>query len=308
MDYYDLCIAWNWEYDADFVGVLEAACAEHGVSLLQITPPSLSASCASLRDGQLAFGTLLDRATDADAQFLPIVQWAQRRGSDNINLHHKARRARDKALMHRDFAAAGLSVPHTVILPAFSQHPSIPPPDLSQLGPLFSIKPACRGGGKGVVNAASSLEEVDAARQQYPDDHYLLQAHVEPVDLELGRAWFRLIYCLGKVHPCWWDVETHIYQVLQRSEQMEHIFDTLCALAARIAALCGLGLFSTEVALTDGDDFVVVDYVNDPLDLRLQSKAVDGVPDTVVRAIADRVAQLAVHGQRDAPARPSGTL
>jgi glutathione synthase/RimK-type ligase-like ATP-grasp enzyme len=297
VDYYDLCIAWNWEYDTDFVRVLETACTEHSVSLLQITPFSLFASCASLRDGQLAFGTLLDRATDADAQFLPIVQWAQRRGSVNINLHHKARRARDKALMHRDFVAAGLSVPRTVILPPFSQQPNMPAPDLSQLGPLFSIKPACRGGGKGVVNAASSLEEVYAARQQYPDDHYLLQAHVEPMHLEPGKAWFRLIYCLGQVHPCWWDVETHIYEILQRSEQMEHVFDTLSALAAQIAALCGLGLFSTEVALTDGGDYVIVDYVNDPLDLRLQSKAVDGVPDTVVRAVADQVALLAARGR-----------
>ena len=297
MTYYDLCVAWNWEYDADFVGLLETACAEHDVSLLQITPPSLVASCTALRDGQLAFGTLLDRASDADPQFLPLVQWAQRSGSTNINLHHKARRARDKAIMHLDFVAAGLSVPDTVILPPFNQQPSIPPPDLSQLGPLFSIKPACRGGGQGVVNAAASLDEIHAARQQYPDDRYLLQAHVEPIHLELGKAWFRLIYCLGQVYPCWWDVETHIYEPLYRSEQMEHIFATLWALATQIAALCGLGLFSTEVALTDGGDFVIVDYVNDPLDLRLQSKGVDGVPDTVVRAIADQVSLLAARGR-----------
>jgi hypothetical protein len=294
---YDLCVAWNWEYDADFVVLLDSACMKHDVSLLQITPPSLAASCAALRDGQLAFGTLLDRASDADAQFVPLVQWAQRNGAVNINLHTKARRARDKAIMHRDFVAAGLSVPQTVILPPFSQQPSIPAPDLRPLGPLFSIKPACRGGGKGVVNAASSLDEVHAARQQYPHDHYLLQAHVEPMHLKLRKAWFRPIYCLGKVYPCWWDVETHIYQPLQRSEQMEHIFDTLCALVAQIAALCGLGLFSTEVALTDSGDFVIVDYVNDPLDLRLQSKTVDGVPDTVVRAITNQLALLAARGQ-----------
>jgi hypothetical protein len=35
-----------------------------------------------------------------------------------------------------------------------------------------------------------------------------------------------------------------------------------------------------------------VDYVNDPVDLRLQSKAVDGVPDAWVENIAGRLARM----------------
>ncbi len=37
---------------------------------------------------------------------------------------------------------------------------------------------------------------------------------------------------------------------------------------------------------------MAVDYVNDPLDLRLQSKAADGVPDAIVENIAGRMARL----------------
>ena len=36
----------------------------------------------------------------------------------------------------------------------------------------------------------------------------------------------------------------------------------------------------------------MVDYVNDPVDLRLQSKAVDGVPDGYVESIAARLVRL----------------
>jgi hypothetical protein len=51
-------------------------------------------------------------------------------------------------------------------------------------------------------------------------------------------------------------------------------------------------LFSTEIAITSDGRFVIVDYVNDPIDLRLQSKASDGVPDDIVEDIAARLVGL----------------
>ena len=50
MSRYDLCLSWNWEYDADFVHLIEAACAARGVSLLQATPASLDQVLAGLED------------------------------------------------------------------------------------------------------------------------------------------------------------------------------------------------------------------------------------------------------------------
>ncbi len=293
MDSYHLCVAWNWEYDADFVALLQTACQDRGLSLLQITPDNVATCSAALRSGQLAFSALLDRAADADAQFLPVAEWARQHGALNVNPREKARRAWDKAAMHLNLVSAGLPVPYAIILPSFNEHPEIGAPDLGRLGPTFSIKPACRGGGEGVVNAAASMEEVRAARQEFPDDRYLLQAQVTPMSLEPDEAWFRIIYCFQEVHPCWWDVRTHVYRPVLRTERTQHALDGLCELTARVAAVCGLGLFSTEMALTDEGDFVIVDYVNDPLDLRLQSQAVDGVPDVIVEAIARRLAQVA---------------
>jgi hypothetical protein len=51
-------------------------------------------------------------------------------------------------------------------------------------------------------------------------------------------------------------------------------------------------LFSTEIAITSDGRFVIVDYVNDPIDLRLQSKALDGVPDEIVKDITERLVEL----------------
>jgi hypothetical protein len=51
-----------------------------------------------------------------------------------------------------------------------------------------------------------------------------------------------------------------------------------------------LRFFSTEVALTEHGTFVVIDYVNETCDLRLQSLHYDGVPDQLVQNIASFIA------------------
>jgi hypothetical protein len=57
-----------------------------------------------------------------------------------------------------------------------------------------------------------------------------------------------------------------------------------------IANISGLNLFSTEIALDENNVWQVVDYVNDPCDYRLQSKAREGVPDVVVQGVCERIA------------------
>ena len=61
------------------------------------------------------------------------------------------------------------------------------------------------------------------------------------------------------------------------------------ATGIHIAGICGLNLFSTEIAYTADGDFVVVDYVNDPIDLSIQSNTRDAVPDDIVRDITERL-------------------
>jgi hypothetical protein len=58
-----------------------------------------------------------------------------------------------------------------------------------------------------------------------------------------------------------------------------------------IQEVCSLDFFSSEIALTEEARFVVVDYVNEVCDMRLQSKHRDGVPDDVVLRIQELIAE-----------------
>jgi hypothetical protein len=296
---YDLCLAWNWEYDADFVALLDGACRSGGLSLLQVTPANLADLLPSLADRQIACRVFFDRATDSDARFMPFVRWASDHAVYRINPHERARHTCDKTAMHLALIGDGLHTPHTIILPSYEQQPVLPPIDLSSLGESFTIKPAHGGGGEGVVVKATTLRQALAARQEYPTDRYLLQAHIASAQLDSRPAWFRVIYCAGQVYPCWWDTHTHVYTPVTSAQESHYGLGPLRDITVALARLCGLDLFSTEISLTPAGRFVIVDYVNDPLDLRLQSKALDGVPDAIVNDIAQRLARLVVEAQRD---------
>ena len=290
---YDLCLAWNWEYDADFVHLLEAACATRGLSFFTVTPDALTGTLASLESGEIAFRTLFDRASDSDERFQPLVEWARRQNVFRINPQEQCRWAWDKATMHLEFLTAGLELPHTLILSPFSEQPHPPRADLSPLGGSFAIKPAGMGGGEGVVLEAASWERALEARQQFPKEKYLLQEHVTPRRLDGRPAWFRVLVCDGAVYPCWWDPASHVYTRVSAGDGFRFGLRSLREVPLRIAQVSRLQLFSTEIALAEDGRFLVVDYVNDPVDLRLQSKAMDGVPDAIVENIAGRLARRA---------------
>ena len=288
---YNLCQTWNWGYDADFVRILDGACQSHGLSLLQITSENLLDMMRSLANGEIIFQVFFDRASDADARFVSIVQWASNHNTHHINPHALACRAWDKVAMHQAISVS-METPFTIILPSYDEQPLLPEIDLSSLGQSFTIKPAYGGGGDGVIKEATKLGQVLVARQEFPAQRYLLQAHIIPARLDSRMAWFRIIYCAGKTYPCWWDNDTHIYTQVTSNEEACYNLSSLRSITSSIANLCGLTLFSTEIAITPDGRFLVVDYVNDPIDLRLQSRAFDGVPDEIVKDIAERLLEL----------------
>ncbi len=297
MQLFDLCLAWNWEYDADFVALLEAACARRGLTCLSVTPANLDAVLEGLAQRRLAFRSFLDRASDADPAFQPLADRARGRGVFRINPQELCRWADDKATMHLEFLSHGIHVPYTILLAPFRDAPALLGIDLTPLGGRFAIKPAHGGGGEGVIIEASTLEEVHAARQQQPDEKYILQAHIQPCLLDGRPAWFRVLYCGGMVYPCWWDTQTHLYAPVTEDQARTFGLRPLWDITTRIARVCRLDLFSSEIGLTEEGLFLVADYVNNPIDLRLQSKAADGVPDAIVESIAERLAMLVeVHG------------
>ena len=293
MTTFDLCIAWNWPYDADFVNILEQECQKQGITVVRITPENLDTAYQALLAGELNFRTFVNRAADTDPAFLKIVDWARANGAFRINPHERETYTADKATMHLELIANGLHTPHSIILSPFTEQPELPADlDLSPLGPVFAIKPANGGGGEGVIVEATSAEQVAQARQQFPHDKYLLQAYIAPAEIDGQPAWFRVIYCLGEIYASWWPPKTHIFRPVQPDEVVALRLGELYDMAVRIASVSRLHLFSTEIALTPDGQFLAVDYVNDQIDLRLQSQAPDGVPDAIVQDICRRLADL----------------
>ena len=290
MGNYDLCIAWNWEHDTDFVHLLDRTCAGRGLTLLSVSLQNLHEILPRLAGGEISFRVLFDRASEADPAYLPLVEIARASGARRLNPRELADRAYNKAFLHHTFLDDGIPTPQTFILPPYAGQPVIPYLVLLPFNKPFAIKPALGGGGVGVITNVSNLEQVQFARMQFPEEEYLLQEHVTPKLLEGLPAWFRVIYCLGQIHPCFWDVKTHFYTPLHPEVEDRYGLGSLREITKRIERICRLELFSTEIALTGQDRLLVVDYVNDPIDLRLQSRALDGVPDFIIKDIAARIA------------------
>lgn len=270
---------------------------------------------SGLRDDTLFFRVFLDRASDEDEQFLPLASAISRiaRSATHreipriINPPDLLRRASDKATMHLEFLSHGIHVPYTIIISPYNHKKEVELSlsELARLGRPFIIKPAnTTGGGVGVVLGAESLKDIIETRQRHKNDKYLLQEKVLPADVALHRGWFRVFYAFGLVLPCWWNDQTHIYEELTPEDEEAFGLQPLHSVGTTIQQICGLDFFSTEIAMTSAGTVVVVDYVNEMCDMRLQSRHNDGVPDPVVHSIAVALVNFSL--RPDEQGRPNG--
>lgn len=291
---FQLAVAWDWELDRDFVDCLEREAISKGKTFYSISHHNIDETLARLKDGEIQFGSFLDRASDADAKFLPIVRWLQKSNTTSINPPEKLNAAIDKATMHLEFLSKGIDVPFTIIISPYNKRKELELSlsDLAHLGRPFIIKPAnTTGGGTGVILGAETLKDVIETRQHHRNDKYLLQERVVPDYLGGTKAWFRVFSVFGTTIPCWWDDTTHIYRKLTDDERVEYNLSPLLSMTKKIFEVCGLEFFSTEIVRTKEGMFVAVDYVNEICDMRLQSQHPDGVPDEVVHQICRRIAE-----------------
>lgn len=293
METFSLGIAWNWEYDEDFVAGIEHACSKQAMSTYRIVLHNLHDTIRRLQAGEIIFSAFLDRAADDDS-FAPIMKSLAKTSTRIFNAVDHVEHAVDKATMHLEFITSGLQVPFTIIVSPYNKKKEIELSlsELALLGRPFIIKPAnTTGGGVGVVLGAESLKDVIETRQHHKNDKYLLQETVKAKYLEGNKAWFRVLYAFGEILPCWWDDVTHIYRRVTIEEENAFHIVPLRDVMKTIQKVCKLDFFSSEIVLTTDDKFVVVDYVNEVCDMRLQSRHNDGVPDDVVQRIQELIAK-----------------
>ncbi len=285
----DLLALWAWEYDAEFIAVLRAACRRHRVALECVDADGMAALPERLRSGALRAQVVLDRVWDWGEDYEAHVPTIAAHVPVRINDYDLVRAIWNKPSVHYLLMNHGLRVPHMLILPSYDSQPALAPRDLTPLLPRFSVKGA-HSGGSGVLKPARVWDDVLTRRRDWHSDESILQSWVEPALLGKRRAWFRTFYACGSVFLNWQDDRTHIQQIVTPEE--EHLYDlgVLRSMTAQIAGLCGLNIFSSEIALTANNHWVVVDYVNDPCDYRAKSMVTNGVPDSVVEAVAERIA------------------
>ncbi len=280
-------IAWEWKYDDVFIRKLDKELISNGLSSYVINPGNVFETIGLLEHG-MTFDYYLDRASDVDNRFLPIEDIIEMRGGKIFNKNSYALRASDKSTMHLEFLAANLNVPYTFLLPPFNEFSEINLSGIEKINVPFIIKPSSFGGGEG-VQTACTVDDVQRARSEYPNEKYLIQEKVEPLYLDGKRAWFRPIYACGEVYISWWDDNTHVYEILSDEDEKRFNLGEIREIVNKIARVSRLDIFSTEICYSGQNKFVVVDYVNDPCDLRLKSLYYEGVPDEIINNIIQKI-------------------
>ncbi|NUN70108.1 MAG: hypothetical protein HUU02_10405 [Bacteroidetes bacterium] len=293
---FDIGLAWDWEFDRDFIYGLENECIAAGLSTFRIEKHNVDAVTRAVRSRRIAFRTYLDRASDSDENFLPLARTIARSRTYLFNPYPMVEYAKDKANMHLALMGEGINVPYTIIISPYnkSSEVELSLTELAHLGRPFIIKPAnTTGGGIGVVVGAESLKQIIETRQHHKNDKYLLQETVTPADMNGSIAWFRAFYAFGTTVLCWWDHRTHVYREVTKAEERKFKLGKLRTMMQTIHRICKLQFFSSEIAVTEEGKFVAVDYVNEICDMRLQSRHYDGVPDATVAQIQHHFARCA---------------
>ncbi len=291
METADLLLAYDWPYDEPFLARLGRSLRAAGRSLVVVNPQAVENALSRVRRGDLAARTFLDRGADTNAAFEPLEAWAAEHVPVVLNGAIERRRAWRKSNLHWEFIRAGVHAPQTLVVPALNRQPILEvQPDLTPLGLPFAIKPDVGGGGWGVTLGGRSWEQVEQARCEMPDDDLLLQELIEPHEIDGRRGWFRIFYACGEVIPCWWDDRTRLFGPMVTADERRSLgLDGLWWVAGIAAMIGRLQLFSTEAARLADGRWAVVDYVNDPVDLRILTQAGEGMPveaaDRIVAAV-----------------------
>lgn len=293
---YDLVMTHKLDADDFFIHRVQQHCAGTGLNFFLIEPLWVEAFASHLANGRVSARALLNMHSEhhqPDDVYHRLVRLAHENGTRVVDPPDTAQAAFDKARLHPRLVAAGLRVPFTVIVPgeeiiAFTLSAT----DRAYLGVPFVIKPGMGYGRRGVVLDATSERDLDRCAGAWPDANYLLQQKITPRMLNGEPAYFRIFFVFGSIWCCWWNCFSDRYRAVTATEEENLALGPLREIAARLAALTGMAFFSSEIAMTEAGEFVLIDYVNDQCHMLSQgADPQKGVPDEIVAAIAGRLVE-----------------
>ena len=304
---YDLAMTHKLDSDDFFIHCIQRHCAEAGLNFFLIEPRWVEAFYVALQLGEVWPRVMLNMHSEhhqPEEIFHRLVRLAAEKNCQVIDPPDIALAGFDKARLHPRLANAGVKVPETLIvsreqLTTFQLGEA----ERAALGTPFVIKPAMGYGRGGVVLDATTEKDLVRSAAAWPDSHYLLQRRIRPRDFKGAPAYFRVYFVFGSIWCSWWNCYSDHYRLVTPQEATELNLKPLEEIVRQIATLTGMNYFSSEIAQTDGGEFVVIDYVNDQCHMLSQSSNPRiGVPDELVAAVAKRL----VEATRELIARKRG--
>ena len=286
--------------DADdfFIHRVEQHCAEAGLNFFLIEPLWVEAFYEGLHQGHLWPRVLVNMHSEHHQPkdiYHRLVRLAQERHTQIIDPLDRAIAAFDKARLHPRLLSHGMQVPFSIIVPSETLPGfRLSDQDRAALGLPFVIKPGMGYGRNGVIMDATGEDDLARSAAAWPDTHYLLQRRIVPGELNGAPSYFRVYFVFGTVWCSWWNCYTDHYRLVTPGEMEEFKLEPLREIIRQMAALTGMKFFSSEIARTQGGEFIVIDYVNDQCHMLSQSANPKiGVPDELVGAIARRLVEAA---------------
>jgi hypothetical protein len=288
MEIFDLGIAWDCEYDNEFVEGLNNYALKEGLKPYLLHAYNFYATLKDITEGNISFRLFLDRTSKDDPVFSGLPDFLKRKAIVFINHPNNAKKSTDKFKTHFKFRSHDIPVPKTVLLRPEEDKKTLEL-KIKFVSKPFILKPADGSSGEGVVLDAQSLDDILRLKEQFGNTAYLVQEKITPINLENKPAWFRVFYCLGKINPCWWNPLARIYDILTIKEIYRFGLYDIWWLTKMIHTVSGLDFFSVEMAMRSNEKFIVVDYVNDQPDMRKKSKFNGGLPDEIIDKIIGNI-------------------
>lgn len=295
---YDLVMTHKLDADDFFIHRVQQHCAERGLNFFLIEPLFVERFHECFQRNEIWPRVLLNMHSEhhlPEDIFSRVVRLAHDRGTKVIDNPITAEAAFDKSRMHQRLAQAGFRVPYTIIVPAGDVSAfKLSNDEKARLGEPFVVKPSHGYGRKGVVLDAHDESDLLASINAWRNPAYLLQERIQPkMDGELP-FYFRVFYVFGQVWCCWWNCFTDRYKQVTPEERDRLALAPLEEIVRGVAKLSEMNFFSSEIALTQSGEFVLIDYVNDQCHMLSQAANPKmGVPDAVVAGIARRLVENA---------------
>ncbi len=288
METFDLGIAWDSEFDNEFVNDLNDRSLKEGVEPYLIHAYNFFSSLKDITEGELSFRCFFDRSSDDSSTFGGLADFLKKKDINFINHPDNVKKSTDKFKTHFKFRSHDIPVPKTVLLRPEEDKKTLEL-KIKFVSKPFILKPADGSSGEGVVLDAQSLDDILRLKERFGNTAYLVQEKITPINLENKPAWFRVFYCLGKINPCWWNPLTRIHDILTIKEIYRFGLYDMWWLTKMIHTVSGLDFFSVEMAMRSNEKFIVVDYVNDQPDMRKKSKFKDALPDEIVDKVISNI-------------------